>query len=68
MDKYIELRCKRCRRLLLKASPDTKGTIEAFCKKCDNRIIFVLPFTEKAENLIEETSKLNPNRTAIGYA
>jgi hypothetical protein len=68
MEGYIELRCKRCRKLLLKVSPDTKGTVLPFCAKCGKEITFVLPFQDKAPNLNVEQSGLNPSRRAIGYA
>ena len=43
---FIEIRCKKCRRLLFKASADTCGTIQAHCKKCNNLVIFKLPFQQ----------------------
>lgn len=68
MAEYIELRCKRCRKLLVKVSPDTKGTLLPFCLKCGKEITFVLPFQDKATNLNAERSGLNPDRRAIAYA
>jgi phage FluMu protein Com len=42
-----EIRCKKCRRLLFKVSPDTRGTIQAHCKKCNNVVTFTLPFQQE---------------------
>jgi hypothetical protein len=40
----IPVKCKVCRnRVLFKASPDTKGTIEAHCKSCDNIVTYKFP-------------------------
>jgi phage FluMu protein Com len=68
MEEYNELKCKVCWKLLLKASPDTKGTVKAYCKRCKKERTFALPFQGKAENIITESSKLNPERSAIVYA
>ena len=60
-----EIRCKKCQRLLFKASPDTQGTIQLPCKKCGNLATFTLPFQQEPQprvKVIHEGRKLQPAR------
>lgn len=39
----IEIRCKLCRRLAMKVSPDTTGTINTKCQRCGRTFEVTLP-------------------------
>jgi phage FluMu protein Com len=47
--KEIDVRCKMCRRLLIRVTADTSGVVQVHCKKCRMTRTIKLPLTPRAE-------------------